>query len=35
MTISVLKLWSALIHKATREGWTAERLDAEMARVGR
>ena len=33
MTTRILKAWAVLIRKAAREGWPAERLDAEMGRV--
>jgi hypothetical protein len=29
-----LTMAAALIRRATAEGWTAERLDAELARLG-
>jgi hypothetical protein len=34
MTSAWLKRAAALIRRATTEGWTADRIDAELARLG-
>lgn len=34
MTRQTLALWSRLIRQATREGWSAKRLDEELAGIG-